>query len=100
MITAGVCRDLLLLEPLASEETKHVDLFVKFMNDTIVAMAKPAGRDGDILRANRAKLESAGLTVVELPNPQEIEGIAAVSYTDSLIVGDRILVPEYSPHLD
>ena len=95
LITAGVCRDLLLLEPLASEETKHVDLFVKFMNDTIVAMAKPAGRDGDILRANRAKLESAGLTVVELPNPQEIEGIAAVSYTDSLIVGDRILVPEY-----
>lgn len=96
MTESGLCKDLLILEPLLNESTRHVDLFVKYVDEKTVLMSTPDGINKELLERNQARLVAAGLKVIELPFPQNIDNIDAVSYTNSLIINGVAIIPKYA----
>lgn len=94
------------LEPLADEPTKHVDMFATFpARDTIVVGEYSPAQDPvnhAILERNVRKLRgvktSRGpLNVVRVPMPPRGEDIFGGSYTNVVYANGVLLVPSYRP---
>lgn len=95
----------ILLKAMKRDGTGHADMFCKMLNDTTVIVgeyAKPgdgASNNFEILNDNAAKLaqETNGsgspLKVFRIPMPRYTG--RSYTYTNSLIVNDKVLVPVY-----
>lgn len=95
---------LIVLEPLRSELTKHVDMFATFLTptDVLVAELDPVedATNAGILNRNAARL--AAVNVGDQPlNVHRIripvrEGTSWSAYTNAVMVGDLVLMPIFA----
>lgn len=104
-------KKVILLEAMKQDGTGHVDMFCKLLNDDTIIVGQyvnPADGAEDnaaILDRNAAKLaaETNGkgqpFRVIRMPMPAFDNGVTA-TYTNSLLVNDKVLVPQYGFDLD
>lgn len=99
------CERMVLVPALIAEETKHIDVFMQFVEPEVVAIASydPSSDPEDAERMDAAATavrEAAdhmgkSLTVVRIPSPSP-RGRDYPSYTNFLRLSDVALVPSYS----
>ena len=98
------CDETVVLQRLEGEGTGHVDMFAKFLSPNLVLVGEYDRFDpvnAAILDENVERLERFAsdrgwpLEVVRMPMPYGAGGVYR-SYTNSLIVNNRVLVPTYS----
>jgi agmatine/peptidylarginine deiminase len=97
------CRQTIVLERLEREGTGHVDMFAKFVSQNTILVGQYDELDPQnaaLLDRNVERLEdfarenSWSLNIVRIPMPSGSNGVYR-SYTNSLIVNDRVIVPIY-----
>lgn len=101
---------LVVLEPLQEESTKHVDMFTSFIskNDLLVAQIDPRRdpvnakiMERNIIRLKRIKVDGEPLRVHPVPIPVR-DGKAWSAYTNSIVARNLVLLPVYDsdpPHI-
>jgi agmatine/peptidylarginine deiminase len=94
---------LVILEPLHSEITSHVDMFATFVSPGDVMLAQVDPRldpiNSQILERNASRLKqvqigNAALRVHRVPIPPR-QGKSWSAYTNAIVVGDLILLPTF-----
>jgi len=92
------CDETVILPTMDGEGTGHVDMYATITGPKKVIVGDYAESDdpvnASILDSAAAQLKSAGFTVRRVPMPTNIDGNFR-SYTNSLAVGDKVLVPVY-----
>ena len=102
---------LVVVEPMAGDATGHIDMFCKLLNDTLFVVgeyARPEDAYGDdfhLLNSiaatldNLHNLDGREFEVARIPMPpfsySGPAGTINYTYTNSLIINDKILVPVY-----
>jgi agmatine deiminase len=93
------CQSTLILPALDGEGTGHVDMYVTITGPRQAIVGQYSSADDSynakIADQGAAILKAAGFTVHRIPMPTNYDG-AYRSYTNSLAVGKRVLVPVYS----
>jgi len=93
------CQDTVILPALDGEGTGHVDMYVTITGPKTAIVGQHSSLDDStnakITDQGAALLKAAGFTVYRVPMPTNYDG-AYRSYTNSLAVGKRVLVPVYS----
>ncbi len=93
------CQSTLILPALYGEGTGHVDMYVTITGakQAIVGQYSTAddSYNAKIADQGAAMLKAAGFTIHRIPMPTNYDG-AYRSYTNSLAIGKRVLVPVYS----
>ena len=103
LVKFGNLSQLVVLEPLESESTKHVDMFATFLSpvDVLVARLNPAtdpinaailDRNAERLRSIRVGDHPMRVHRVEIPARQ---GTSWSAYTNAIIATDLVLVPVF-----
>lgn len=85
---------------LPREGTGHADMFMTYVGGDTVLVAD--SRDADrkkMLDETDALLAREGFKVVRIRNAGLDSDRSALSYTNSLIIGNRVLLPMYSPYV-
>lgn len=105
------CPRVILLKAMKQDGTGHADMFCKLLNDNTVMVGQyenPADGAEDnaaILDENAALLVAATngkgepFRVIRMPMPAFDNGVTA-TYTNSLLVNDKVLVPQYGTDMD
>lgn len=98
----GIDRLLWLGEGLLNDHTDgHVDNLARFVAEGVLAVPSPAGSgdpNADVYTDARARAETFGLKVVDLPSPGLVErdgGIVPASYMNFYIGNAAVVVPLY-----
>jgi agmatine deiminase len=106
------CTQCVILDKMEGEWTGHIDVFAKFLSDSVVLVGKLPRNDRnyraleDAVLAFKRAGESAGTPFevirVTFPPAYKIMGFVPVyrSYTNSLILNDKVLVPLYGAEED
>jgi agmatine/peptidylarginine deiminase len=93
------CQTTVILPTLDGEGTGHVDMYVTITGPKAALVGKYATSDDPVNAqiANQAAtmLANAGFTVTRIPMPTNYDGVFR-SYTNSLAIGGKVLVPVYS----
>lgn len=93
------CQSTLILPALHGEGTGHVDMYVTITGAKQAIVGQYSSSDDSynqkLTDQGAALLKAAGFTVHRIPMPSNYDG-AYRSYTNSLAVGKRVLVPVYS----
>lgn len=98
------CKEVLFVEPLAGEPTRHADMFICFLATDLVVVARcdPAQDAVNARRLDAAASKLSGIRtsrgpmrVHRVPMPPRIEGRWR-TYTNVLFAGDKLLAPTYS----
>ena len=104
-------KKVILLEQMKEDGTGHADMFCKLLNDTTFIVgqyenpSEAAADNAAILDRNAAKIagETNGkgqpFRVIRMPMPAYDAGVTA-TYTNSLLVNDKVLVPQYGTAMD
>ena len=93
------CRQTIILERLEDEPTEHVDMFATVTGPGQVLVGSYAHEE-DRVNARRLditarQLAAAGFQVRRVPMPHHRDGVFR-TYTNSLAVGNKVLVPVYA----
>jgi agmatine deiminase len=103
----GFDRVLWLGEGLINDHTDgHVDNLARFVAPGVLALPRPSGADdpnATIYADAKARAESFGLSVSEVPSPGRVESdgrIEPASYMNFCITSNLVVVPTYGTHHD
>lgn len=99
-----------MLPRLQVEYTGHIDMYFKFLDPETVLLSEyqdPNGNDYSIIEANEEIMKTVTTAygspprIIRIPQP-DVYGFGDVvrSYTNSLIVNDKVLLPVYNIPLD
>ncbi len=102
---------LIVVEPMQGDMTRHIDMFCKLLNDTLFVVGEYAdpgqGYPGDYERLNNLadllgslhNLDGRPFSVVRIPMLPWQQSLNR-TYTNSLILNDKVLVPTYEDPAD
>lgn len=101
LLREGLNQDLVILPALPRESTGHVDMFLHYLGDNHFILADSRDRvRKKMLDGVEVTLKQLGYKVSRILNAGSDSGRAALSYTNALIVGNRVLLPVYGKYIE